>query len=179
MNIFKFKIIIFTTLYLFFIITFGNAEKKIPFDNIVVNKEPINYKKIIFEDFEGNTVNLKNYSAKIYVLNFWTTWCAPCKEEMPSLDKLDQINGIKVFPINIEKKSQKKTIFFFKDLGIKNLSIFFDSNLYLVDLFNLRGVPTTLLLNSEGKEFARVIGSIDFLNKEFIEWISSNVELVY
>ena len=112
MNILKLKIFIFIISQLFFITTLTHAATKVPFDNIIVNKQPINYEEIIFEDFSGNIVNLKNYQDSIYVLNFWATWCAPCKEEMPSLDILSQINGIKVFPINLEKKTKIKQNFF-------------------------------------------------------------------
>ena len=109
-------------------------------------------------------------------MNFWATWCAPCKEEMPSLDGLKlmpELNNIEIFPINIGKDSLKKSDQFFKDLNIKNLNIYFDNPKTLAKDFGLRGVPTTILFNKKGKEFARVIGSIDFLDKEFIEWIKN------
>jgi thiol-disulfide isomerase/thioredoxin len=173
MNILKLKIFIFIISQLFFITTLTHAATKVPFDNIIVNKQPINYEEIIFEDFSGNIVNLKNYKDSIYVLNFWATWCAPCKEEMPSLDILSQINGIKVFPINLEKKNQNKTKIFFDNLNIKNLDIFFDGPVTLAKDLSLRGVPTTVLFNKEGKEFSRIIGSINFNDKEFHDWLSN------
>jgi len=175
MNILKLKIFIFIISQLFFITTLTHAATKVPFDNIIVNKQPINYEEIIFEDFNGNIVNLKNYKDSIYVLNFWATWCAPCKEEMPSLDVLSQINGIKVFPINLEKKNQNKKKIFFDNLNIKNLDIFFDTNLELVDLFKLRGVPTTIFFNSDVDEFARVLGFADFSNIKFKKWLVSKM----
>ena len=110
----------------------------------------------------------------LVLLNLWATWCAPCKEEMPSLDilkKNPKLNNIEIFPINIGKDNLKKSNKFFNDLNIKNLQIYFDNPDTLAKIFTLRGLPTTILFNKEGKEFARVIGSINFDDKEFIDWI--------
>ena len=173
MRFLKLKFIFVSFFISFLFIYNANASKKVPFDNIVIHKKPLSYEKIIFEDFNGNIINLKDYKAKIYVLNFWATWCSPCKEEMPSLDQFNKIKGIKVFPINVDKKNQKKTKKFFDDLNIKKLSIFFDSNLNFIKEFKLRGVPTTVLINKKGEEFARIIGEVDFLDKKFLKWLSN------
>ena len=85
-----------------------------------------------------------------------------------------QLNkNIEVFPNNIEPKNQLKTKIFFRSLEIKNLSIFFDSENKLVNLFRLRGIPTTIILNSDKNEVARIIGSVDVSDERFIEWIES------
>ena len=173
MRFLKLKFIFVSFFISFLFIYNANASKKVPFDNIVIHKKPLSYEKIIFEDFNGNIINLKDYKAKIYVLNFWATWCSPCKEEMPSLDQFNKIKGIKVFPIKVDKKNQKKTKKFFDDLNIESLSIFFDPKSNLPNLFKLRGIPTTLIFNSENKEFARVMGYINFLDPKFINWILS------
>ena len=150
----------------------ASAITKPPFDNISISKNPVQYKEIVFEDFDGKLINLKNNNSKIYILNFWATWCQPCKEEMPSLDKLQTVEGIDVFAINIEAKNQIKTEKFFKDLNIKNLSIYFDPELNLVKLLTLRGVPTTVILNKDRDEIARIIGILDFNDEKFISWIN-------
>ena len=109
------------------------------------------------------------------VLNFWATWCAPCKEEMPSLDLLQanpELDKIKIFPINIGKDNLNKSPNkFFKDLNIKNFEPYFDPPTTLAKMFTLRGIPTTIFFNKEGQEFARIIGSIDFEDEKFINWI--------
>ena len=163
-------------IYLFFFVfiaSYCNAEIKPPFKNISVSKNPIYYQDILFEDFDGKIINLKQKNSKIYVLNFWATWCLPCKWEMPYLDKLQLNKNIEVFPINVEVKNQRKTEIFFKSLEIKNLSIFFDSENKLVNLFRLRGIPTTIILNSDKNEVARIIGSVDVSDERFIKWIES------
>ena len=78
-----------------------------------------------------------------------------------------------VFPINLEKINQKKTMKFYNDLNIKNLKIFFDPEFKLAKQFKLRGVPTTVFINQKGQEFARVLGDIDFNDKNFIKWLNS------
>ena len=174
MNSLKLKIFIFIIFQLFFTISLSNASTKVPFDNIIINKKPINYKEIIFEDFSGNIINLKNFGNSVFVLNFWATWCAPCKKEMPSLDTLYQNNAFKnlqVFAVNMEQPNISKTKKFFSDLDIKKLEIFFDPKLNFVKEFKLRGVPTTVLINKKGEEFARIIGEINFNDKKFVKWL--------
>ena len=148
-----------------------NAKTNPPFSNIIEHDQPKDYKEIIFEDFEGNTINLKEYKSKIYILNFWATWCAPCKKEMPSLDNLHKNDNIEVFAINVEEKNKNKTKKFFKDLDIKNLSIYFDPELELTKSLSLRGLPTTIILNQDKKEVARIIGEVDFNDFSLINWL--------
>ena len=148
-----------------------NAKTNPPFSNIIEHDQPKNYKEIIFEDFEGNTINLKEYKSKIYILNFWATWCAPCKKEMPSLDKLHKNDNIEVFAINVEEKNKNKTKKFFKDLDIQNLSIYFDTELELTKSLSLRGLPTTIILNQDKKEVARIIGEVDFNDFSLLNWL--------
>ena len=93
---------------------------------------------------------------------------------MPSLDDLQSnsnFDNLKILPINIGQESISKSEFFFKELNIKNLDIYFDAPITLAKKFSLRGVPTTILFNREGREFARIMGSIDFNDKEFISWL--------
>ena len=171
------KIISFLSFFFCFIIfsSISQTNEDIPFDNIAIHEKPRLVSPIIFEDFQGNEVFLKNYKGNLLVLNFWATWCKPCKEEMPSLDKLSQdnnFNNIKVLTINMEPPNKERTKKFFTDLNIKNLSIFFDKNLNFVKEFKLRGIPTTILINKKGQEFSRIIGSIDFEDKNFLKWLS-------
>ena len=93
---------------------------------------------------------------------------------MPSLDKFSVKNAdFLVFPINLEKINQKKTMKFYNDLNIKNLNIFFDPEFKLAKQFKLRGVPTTVFINQKGEEFARVLGDINFDDKNFIKWLNT------
>jgi len=143
--------------------------------NLIINKELKKYQDLSFLDDQNNEINLDNLNGNLILLNFWATWCAPCKEEMPSLDQLKSnknLNNLKIFPINIGKDNLKKSLKFFDDLEIKNLKVYFDNPNTLAKKIGLRGVPTTILINKDGYEFARILGSIDFNNQNFINWLS-------
>ena len=137
--------------------------------NIVVHKEPIDIMELKFKDFNLNDVDLSGKKGNIKILNFWATWCAPCKKEMPSLEELSKkYPEILIYPINLEKPNQEKAKLFFTDLKISKLNIYFDPEFSLVNLFNMRGVPTSILIDKSGKEFVRVIGEVDFFDESFI-----------
>jgi thiol-disulfide isomerase/thioredoxin len=171
------KIINFFILFFCFSIfpSISQTNEEVPLNNIAINEIPKPISSLIFEDFSGNEVNLKDYNGKLVIINFWATWCAPCKKEMPSLDALNQnrnFKNLKVFAVNMEQPNPTKTKKFFTDLKIKKLEIFFDKNLNFVKEFKLRGVPTTILINKKGEEFARILGEINFVDKKFISWLS-------
>ena len=165
----------FLILFIFLISnSFANEAKDI--NNLVINKELIKYDNITFINHMNKQVNLKDYNGKLVMLNFWATWCAPCKEEMPSLDLLqnnESLNNLKIFPINVGQEKIEKTLNFFEDLEIKNLNLYFDMPITLAKKFRLRGIPTTIIFNKNGEEFARIIGSTDFGDEKFIDWLSS------
>ena len=157
-------------------ISVSSAVEKPDIKNLILTKEPKNYEDVIFHDVNEKNVDLSNYEGKLLILNFWATWCAPCREEMPSLDSLQTnigLSNLKVFPINIGQENLSKSKSFCKELDIKNLDIYTDPSIKLVKKFSLRGVPTTIIFNKEGKEFARIIGSIDFNDEKFINWLKA------
>ena len=161
-----------------FIFLFSNAfaGEVTNLKNIVINKELKKYDLITFLDIKNNQIDLKDYKGNLILLNFWATWCAPCKEEMPSLDELSrnkELNNLIIFPINVGKDSAEKSSQFFENLKIKNLNLYFDAPITLAKKFQLRGIPTSILLDKNGYEFARIIGSINFEDKNFIKWLSN------
>ena len=144
--------------------------------NIVIHKDLKVYDNVIFLDKNDKKINIKEFNGNLLLLNFWATWCAPCKEEMPSLDRLQvnqNLSNLKIFAINISQESKKKVDSFFEDLNIKNLDPYFDAPTTLAKTFSLRGVPTSILIDKDGKEFARIMGSIDFNDKIFINWLKT------
>ena len=167
MNVFRFSL-----LFLLFQFNFLIAAEPLPFNNIVLHKNPLQVSQVKLKDFYLKDIVVNKNDGKIKVLNFWATWCDPCRAEMPSLDSFIEENPeFKVFAINLEKPNKKKTKKFFQDLNIKNLEIYFDPKFQLTKKFKLRGVPTTIFLNKNGNEFARIIGEIDFYDKKFIKWV--------
>ena len=157
-----------------FLITNVVAEELPGIKNIVIHKTPKTYDNVIFLDKNDQKININEYTGSLLILNFWATWCEPCKEEMPSLDNLQdnpELNKVKIFAINIGKENLNKVNKFFLDLNIKNFDPYFDPPTTLAKMFSLRGVPTSILINKEGQEFSRIIGSIDFEDKNFVDWI--------
>ena len=157
-----------------FLITNVVAKELPNIKNIVIHKVPKTYDNVIFLDKKDKKINIKEFMGSLLILNFWATWCEPCKEEMPSLDSLQkntELRNLKIFVINIGNENLDKANKFFIDLNIKNLEPYFDPPTTLAKTFSLRGIPTSILINKEGQEFARVIGSIDFEDKNFVDWI--------
>ena len=158
-----------------FLVSNSFADEITNIKNLIINKELKKYDDLTFLDAKKNQINLNDFQGNLIILNFWATWCAPCKEEMPSLDLLqvnEDLNNLKIFPINVGQDNLEKSLSFFKNLKIKNLKIYFDETMSNAKKFSLRGLPTTILLNKDGLEFARIVGSIDFKDKEFIKWLS-------
>ena len=159
-----------------FLITNSISSELPDLKNIVIHKIPKTYNNVIFLDYADKEINIQNLDSKVTILNFWATWCEPCKEEMPSLNRLQvnkELKNLKIYPINIGKESLNKVKSFFVELGIDNLEPYFDNPSTLAKTFSLRGVPTTILFNSRGEEFARIIGSINFDDQNFINWLKN------
>ena len=152
-----------------------HADEALVIKNLIINKNLKKYESLTFQDDKNNQLNLNEFRGNLVLLNFWATWCAPCKKEMPSLDLLTKnknLDNLKIFPINVGQDDLKKASKFFEDLEIKNLKSYFDSPVTLAKKFKLRGIPTSILFNKEGFEFARIVGSVDFEDKNFIKWLS-------
>ena len=164
----------FLIIFIFFIS--NTFAKELPnIKNLVINKQLKTYDSITFLDSKKELIKLSDYRGNLVMLNFWATWCTPCKEEMPSLDILKinpTLSNLEIFPINVGKDNLKKSKKFFIDLNIKNLNIYFDNSVTLAKKLSLRGVPTTVLFNKEGKEFARILGYINFNDEDFLKWLS-------
>ncbi len=159
-----------------FLITNALANELPDLKNLVVHKIPKTYDNVIFLDDADEEINIQNLDSKLIILNFWATWCEPCKEEMPSLNRLQanqKLKNLKIYPINIGKENLNKVKSFFAELDINNLEPYFDNPSTLAKTFSLRGLPTTILLNSKGEEFARIIGSINFDDENFINWLKN------
>ena len=112
-----------------FLITNVFANDVSEIKNIVIHKDPKIHDNVIFLDKKDQKINIKSFDENLIILNFWATWCEPCKEEMPSLDMLQanpKLINLKVFAINIGKENKQKVKEFFDNLNIKNLEPYFD-----------------------------------------------------
>tara|TARA_Y100001935_G_C17154794_1_gene432298 strand:+ start:67 stop:603 length:537 start_codon:yes stop_codon:yes gene_type:complete len=165
---------------LLYLISFGTSYsiEQPDVKNLIIHKEKKIIKGVYFFDSLNNKKTLDEYKNNISLINFWATWCTPCKEEMPSLNNIKNISefkNINIIPINIGEEGYDKSKDFFDELGIDNLEIFNGPSGDLAKKFKLRGVPTTVILDKEGFEISRIIGSINFLDKQFLDWLMSVV----
>ena len=175
----KYKKLNYLVFFIYLISSSGSYSIERPdIKNLIIHNEKKKIEKAEFFNSKNKKVNLNDYKSNIVIINFWATWCAPCKEEMPHLNQLKskyKFKNIEIIPINIADEELIKSKEFFEELSINNLEIFYGSSLELAKEFKLRGIPTTIIIDKEGYEFARIIGFIDFENKSFLDWLSKHL----
>lgn len=132
-----------------------------------------------FEDAQGSTVRLADFRGKFILLNVWATWCAPCRKEMPSLDRLQAAMGssrFEVVPLSIDRGGLDAVRPFFAEIGIQNLGIYLDQRGAIMVAAALRGLPTTILVDASGREVRRWVGPKEWDSAEAINEIRANLE---
>lgn len=118
-----------------------------------------------FTDPAGGTHSLADYRGKVVLLNFWATWCAPCREEMPSLDRLQADLGgadFQVVAIAAGHNPPPAITKFLTEQVITNLPVLLDPRQALARQMGVLGMPVTVLIDREGHEIARLIGGADW-----------------
>jgi len=118
-----------------------------------------------FTDAEGGPHALTDYAGKIVVVNFWATWCAPCRKEMPGLDALQAEFGgddFAVVPIATGRNELTGIRRFFEETGVSSLPVMLDPKMDLSREMGVMGLPVTVILNREGQEIARLMGDADW-----------------
>jgi thiol-disulfide isomerase/thioredoxin len=136
---------------------------------LLVRPKPLDVPPIEFADGEGATKSLADFKGKVVLLNIWASWCVPCREEMPALDKLEQELGGKDFAIvavNIDKGGPEKAKNFLAETGATHLSLYTDPTSKMFAVLKTVGMPTTLVLDRDGKEIGRLVGPADWSSPE-------------
>ena len=131
-----------------------------------------------FEDVNGNRLSLENFKDTFVLVNLWATWCEPCKEEMPSLELLQNKfnkDEFLVLPINLDRGPKKKAINFFKDQNISNLDTYFDDKNEIPREVKILGLPVSIFISKDGKEISRLIGPAKWDDEYFVEYIKENL----
>lgn len=121
--------------------------------------------ELSFTDEEGARKTVADFAGKGLVVNFWATWCAPCVEEMPSLDRLQELverEGILVLPLSSDRGGASQVRGFYARTRVRNLDIWLDPQGAAGRALGVRGLPTTLVLDRQGREVARLEGSADW-----------------
>lgn len=124
------------------------------------------------KDLNGKEVSLSDYRGKIVFLNFWATWCPPCRQEMPSMEKLYQRFKDKDFVmLAVDLRERQSTVKDFASDYKLNFTILLDSRGKVSDTYGVRAIPTTYLINRKGKLIGKAVGARDWAGKEAFELI--------
>ena len=124
-----------------------------------------------FTAADGSARSLADYAGKAVVLNMWATWCVPCVREMPALDDLAKLvagDGIVVLPVSSDHGGAAVVQRFYSEHGIKNLPVLLDPMSSMAHGLNVRGIPTTLLIDKEGNELGWLEGSADWSSPDAV-----------
>jgi thiol-disulfide isomerase/thioredoxin len=127
----------------------------------VVKPSPQALPEVAFLDGAGKDVSLESFRGKTVLLNLWATWCAPCREEMPSLQRLQKALGsdrFQVVALAVDKSGIEGARKFFADNGITDLALFADPTARDGTKLKVVGMPTSILIDAEGREIGRLVG---------------------
>ncbi len=130
---------------------------------LALHAEPVPVPEAVLLDATDGEHSLADYKGKWVVLNFWATWCAPCRREMPSLDRLQAaMPEIAVVPVATGRNAVPGIERFFAEAGVTGLPILRDPTSTLARGMGVMGLPVTVILNPEGQEVARLIGDAEW-----------------
>ncbi len=141
------------------------APGRVTAAQFIRHAEPQSVPDIVFADPDGRTRHLSEWRGKVVLLNLWATWCAPCKSEMPSLDRLQaELGGdsFTVLALSTDRTGPKEPAAFFAREGIAHLKPFNDDTAEANIGLKAPGLPLTVVLNKDGKEVARLVGPADW-----------------
>jgi thiol-disulfide isomerase/thioredoxin len=153
---------------------FGDMKK------MTIASNPTSAPKTIFFDDDGKELTLNDFKGRVTLVNFWATWCAPCRKEMPSLEVLsNQLGGdtFQVLTIATMRSSEEAVNKFFNDNNIIDLPKFRDPKGHLARASGVAALPLTILLDRNGNEISRLIGDADWAQDETIEFIKKAIEI--
>jgi len=118
-----------------------------------------------FVDGDGRDLTLADFRGRVVLLNVWATWCAPCREEMPTLDRLQaQLGGddFHVLPLSIDRAGLEPVRRFYEEIGIRHLGLYLAEDIRAMLAFAVIGLPTTLLIDRQGRERGRLTGPAEW-----------------
>lgn len=133
-----------------------------------------------FTNGQGGSVSLADFRGRVVLFNIWATWCLPCRKEMPTLERLQEKLGGKDFEVvvlSIDREGVAAVERFYQEIGIHRLGIYVDESGKVADELGVLGLPTTLLIDRDGLERARLVGPAEWDNPKIIDVIKSVVKV--
>ncbi len=133
--------------------------------------------KIRFIDGAGQNRSLMDLQGHPLILNIWATWCVPCRREMPTLDRLQATlkGSVLVVPLSIDSKGLPAVAAFYREIGIKSLGIYVDQSGDATNLLGISGIPTTLMIDRDGREIGRKIGPAEWDSPDMVALIENRL----
>jgi thiol-disulfide isomerase/thioredoxin len=145
---------------------------------LMLHDEPIPASDVSFVGFDDSTVSFADYAGQIVLVNFWATWCAPCRQEMPHLAALEAALGsedFQVVTIATGRNALPAIERFFDEISVDNLPLHRDPQQELAHDMGVMGLPVSVLLNRDGMEIGRLIGDADWSSPSAMAIISALV----
>lgn len=143
---------------------------------LALHSEPQPGSAAEFTDPDGGSHSLSDYNGKYVLLNFWATWCTPCRKEMPSLDRLqDRLGGdsFEVVPVATSRNPRAAIDRFWAQAEIKNLPVLLDPDRALAADFGAFSLPVSVILNPEGQEIGRLVGDAEWDSESALAILSA------
>lgn len=134
---------------------------------------------ISFQDATGNLLQLSDWRGKIVLLNVWATWCGPCREEMPTLDRLQEKLGgerFDVLALSIDRGGVGVVQEFYDEIGLQHLQLWIDPTMKASRAMKVFGLPTTLLIGPDGTELGRKVGPAEWDAPEAIKFFREIID---
>jgi thiol-disulfide isomerase/thioredoxin len=131
----------------------------------VFKKEPETLPDVRFQDANGAEKTLADWRGKVVLVNLWATWCAPCRKEMPALDRLQRELGsskFEVVAISVDRTGLAGARKFLDETNVQDLALYADPTTKLSSALKAVGLPITLLLDTEGREIGRLVGPAEW-----------------
>lgn len=153
----------------------ASASAEIP-RNFIMHDTPKPVPAIEFADGEGRARTLTDFRGKVVLLNIWATWCASCRKEMPTLDRLQANLGgsdFEVVALSIDRKGPDVVRRFYAEIGIQHLSLFVDASGTASQKLGAFGLPATLLIDRQGQELGRLIGPAEWDAAETVAFLKN------
>ena len=139
-----------------------------------VFEQPRPVPELRIQDDQGHDLTLADFRGRVVLLNVWATWCVPCRQEMPTLDRLQARLGGKdflVMALSIDRKGVEAVRGFYREVGVEKLAIYVDPSGKGSRSLAIPGVPTTLLIDREGREVARKMGEAQWDSPEMVSLV--------
>lgn len=141
--------------------------------------EPKSFPAFKFSDVSGYPLTVAAFHGKFVLLNIWATWCIPCRKEMPALDRLQAKLGgsnFEVVLVSIDTGGLKAVQKFYAGIGIKYLGIFLDPSGSAMQVLNLEGVPTSFLIDPNGRQIGRETGAVAWDQPDTLRFLTQTIK---